>query len=209
MREGRRRSPPAVIAGVLLAAGCAAPEPGEVVVDAEAGSVEFGARVNAAGFAEGETAGYHLIVYRGGGAAEGALLRADVTDVAVLDALEELGAVPGDALGLDVWEERHDPQSWQPERVIAGPPVEISVQAEAGGPFLGLDRILDDVAGVGFEMRFGGHRANIPAWSSGCVACLYSCPGSKVGNARCTVRDFVEGLAPFRVRTGVLPDDGE
>ena len=57
-------------------------------------------------------------------------------------------------------------------------------------------------------MRFGGHRANVPEWHSGCVVCLYSCPGSKVGNATYTVRDWVEGTTRFRVRRGVLPPDG-
>ena len=71
-----------------------------------------------------------------------------------------------------------------------------------------LSEIVEDRAGVGFEMRFGGHRQNIPAWHSGCVACLYSCPGSKLGNARSTVRDFADGLVLFRLREGVLPADG-
>jgi hypothetical protein len=59
-------------------------------------------------------------------------------------------------------------------------------------------------------MRFGGHRANIPRWKSGCVVCLYSCPGSKVGNARYTVRDWEKGTTRFRVRPGApLPEDGK
>lgn len=57
-------------------------------------------------------------------------------------------------------------------------------------------------------MRFGGHWANLPEWHSGCVVCLYSCPGSKVGNATYTVRDWVEGTTRFQVRRGVLPPDG-
>jgi hypothetical protein len=57
-------------------------------------------------------------------------------------------------------------------------------------------------------MRLGGHRANIPKWKSGCIACLYSCPGSKVGNAKSTVRDYVRNPERYRVRPGVLPADG-
>ncbi len=57
-------------------------------------------------------------------------------------------------------------------------------------------------------MRFGGHWANLPEWHSGCVVCLYSCPGSKVGNATYTVRDWVEGTTSFRVRPGTLSPDG-
>lgn len=56
-------------------------------------------------------------------------------------------------------------------------------------------------------MRFGGNRRNIPEWESGCIVCLYSCPGSKVGNARYTVRDYEDGVTRFRVRAGALPRD--
>ena len=73
---------------------------------------------------------------------------------------------------------------------------------------LRLDQILEDPGGRGFDMRFGGHRANIPKWKSGCVVCLYSCPGSKIGNARYTVRDYEKETTRFRVRPGVLPEDG-
>ena len=57
-------------------------------------------------------------------------------------------------------------------------------------------------------MRFGGNAANIPKWKSGCIVCLYSCPGSKVGNARYTVRDYEKGVTRFRAKPGVLPADG-
>ena len=37
-----------------------------------------------------------------------------------------------------------------------------------------------------------------------------SCPGSKVGNARYTVRDWVKGTTRFRVRKDApLPEDGK
>ncbi len=72
--------------------------------------------------------------------------------------------------------------------------------------WLRLDQIVDDPARLGFDLRFGGHRANIPAWKSGCVVCLYSCPGGKVGNARYTVRDWTKQTTRFTVKKGVLPE---
>jgi len=152
--------------------------------------------------------GYHLIVWKDGRAATAALFRAEVTDTEVLDALERLGAKPGNALGMATWEERKDPASHAPDQIIAGPPVEILVKVPGRPAPLTLAEILEDPGGRGFDMRFGGHRANIPKWKSGCVVCLYSCPGSKVGNARYTVRDYVKGATRFRVRPGVLPADG-
>ena len=172
--------------------------------------IEFPAVVTAGSF-EREILGmpgYHLIVWKDGRAASAALLRAEVTDAEVLDALERLGARPGDALGMATWEERKDSASRAPDAVILGPPVEILVKVPGRKQPLTLAEILEDPGGRGFDMRFGGHRANIPKWKSGCVVCLYSCPGSKVGNARYTVRDYVKGTTKFRVRRGVLPEDG-
>ncbi|HTG32928.1 MAG TPA: YdjY domain-containing protein [Thermoanaerobaculia bacterium] len=154
--------------------------------------------------------GYHLIVWKDGKAAMAALFQAEVTDVQVLDALERLGARPGDALGMATWDERKDRASKAPDQVIAGPPVEVLIRVPGRPEPLTLDQILEDPGGRGFDMRFGGHRANIPKWKSGCVVCLYSCPGSKVGNARYTVRDWVKGTTRFRVKKGApLPADGE
>jgi hypothetical protein len=152
--------------------------------------------------------GYHLIVWKDGGASKAALFRAEVTDTEVLNRLEEMGAKPGNALGMGTWEDRKDSSSKAPDQIIQGPPVEILVRVPGRKEPLRLDEILEDPGGRGFDMRFGGHRANIPAWHSGCVVCLYSCPGSKVGNARYTVRDYEKGTTRFRVRPGVLPKDG-
>jgi hypothetical protein len=183
---------------------------GTAAVRASGRQIEFPAVVTAGSF-EREMLGmpgYHLIVWKGGRAAMAALFRAEVTDLQVLDALERLGAKPGDALGMATWEERKDPESGAPDRVIAGPPVEILVKVPGRKAPLTLAEILEDPGGRGFDMRFGGHRANIPKWKSGCVVCLYSCPGSKVGNARYTVRDYVKGTTKFRVRRGALSEDG-
>ena len=203
-----------VLSGAALAilgwrlASSTEPQPGTVRTTAD--GVEFSATVNRAGFERRllGMAGYHLIVWRGGRAASAALFRAGVTDVQVLDALEALGAKPGDGLGMDSWDERDNPQAAAPRKVIAGPPVEVLVRVPGRAAPLTLPEILDDPGGRGFAMRFGGHRANIPAWHSGCVVCLYSCPGSKVGNAAYTVHDWVDGATRFRVKDGVLPPDG-
>lgn len=197
---------PLLLAGLaLLGAGVAGP------IRIGPREIEFPATVSRAAF-ERELLGmgmpgYHLIVWKDGGAAGAALFRAEVSDTQVLDALEKL-ARPGDALGMATWEERKDPSSKAPDQVIAGPPVEVLVRVPGRPALVPLDQILEDPGGRGFDMRFGGHRANIPRWKSGCIVCLYSCPGSKVGNARYTVRDWVKGTTRFRVRKDApLPAD--
>ena len=152
--------------------------------------------------------GYHAVVARGGHAAEAALLEADVSDLEVLDALEKLGARPGDNVPMEAWRQRRRPDSRAPETVIAGPPVEVFLRLPGRDDLLPLSEALEDPAGRGLDLRFGGHRANVPKWRSGCLVCLYSCPGSKIGNARYTVRDYVAEVTRFRSRAGTLPPDG-
>lgn len=190
----------------LLCACAAAPPPGQVRLLED--GIEFAATVSAAAFVAGDMAGYHLIVWDGGGAADHALLRTAVSDEQVIDALERLGARPGDALGIDSWDERENADSTAPDRVIAGPAVTLEFLVPGRAQPLALGEVVDDPSGRPFDMRFGGHRDNIPHWHSGCVVCLYSCPGSKVGNAAYTVRDFVAGATHFTVRAGILPPDG-
>ncbi len=202
MAWGNGSSPqPATLNGVP-------PDPSGVTL--RPGEVSFHARVDRAGFERKLLGmpGYHLIVWEDGRAASAALFHAEVSDTRVLDALESLGEKPGNALSMATWDARKDPKSRAPERVIQGPPVEILVEVPGRKGLVRLDQLLDDPGGRGFAMRFGGHRANIPAWRSGCVVCLYSCPGSKIGNARYTVQDYMNKVTRFRVRPGVLPPDG-
>jgi hypothetical protein len=209
---------PALVAASLLsflltAAACMGGTGGDTstgrVVRVSADTIEFPATVAASAFNRRiGMPGYHAIVWRGGRAAAVALFRAEVTDVQVLDALEALGGKPGNALGMASWDERKDPKNPAPGQTIAGPPVEILVRLPGRSAPTPLSDLLEDSGGRGLEMRLGGHRANIPKWHSGCIACLYSCPGSKLGNARYTVRDYVDDKTRFRAKDGALPADG-
>ncbi len=153
-------------------------------------------------------AGYHLLVWDDGGAVGAALFASRVSDRAVLAALERLGLKPGNALGMETWNDRKDPASRASDKLIEGPGIEVLVRLPGAKKALGLGELLTDPAGRGFDMRFGGHEGNIHVWHSGCVICLYSCPGSKIGNRAYTVRDYTKKTTAFRVRDGVLPPDG-
>jgi hypothetical protein len=205
-----------IAAGVMVALVLASPlvacgqdvSTASVVTVSET-SIEFPAVVTAAGFdEESDMAGYHFIVWHDGRAASRSLFRSEVSDVRVLDAIEALGAEPGNALSIDTWDERHDPDSTAPDKLIEGPLVNLYVIVPGRSEALRLEDILLDPGRRGFDMRFGGHRENIDQWHSGCIVCLYSCPGSKIGNASYTVREFVDGATRFRVQPGALPEDG-
>jgi len=171
--------------------------------------IEFTATVNAKAFNSNWTMpGYHAIVWKDGGAAHAALLEADVTDRQVLEALEDLGAKAGNNLPMEAWEQRKNAKHAAPDLVIAGPGVEVLLKLPGHEAPVPLGSVLEDPGGRGLALRFGGNAANIPKWKSGCIVCLYSCPGSKVGNAKYTVRDYASDATRFRVRPGVLPPDG-
>lgn len=151
--------------------------------------------------------GYHAIAWKGGSSAGDALFESDASDTEVLDALERLGR-PGPEVPIDAWERRSDSRSTAPDTVASGPSVEVLVRLPGRAEPLSLSKILTDSAGRGVDLRFSGNRSNIPKWRSGCIVCLYSCPGAKVGNARYTLRDYANARTRFRVRDGVLPPDG-
>ena len=182
--------------------------PGRLTVRAP-NEVEFAAVVNAKAFDSGwMMPGYHAIVWTGGRMAHAALLEADVSDGEILDALKRLEAQPGDNLPMEVWEERKNPKDPAADTVIAGPAVEVLLRLPARRDLVPLASVLEDSGGRGLDMRFGGNAANIPKWKSGCIVCLYSCPGSKIGNARYTVRDYTKDTTRFRAKPGALPPDG-
>jgi len=194
---------------ILVSAACRGEEaPGRVVVR-RPDEIEFTATVNAKAFDSGwMMPGYHALVWKGGRMAHAALLQADVTDRQVIEALEGLGAKPGNNLPMEAWEERKNTKDPAPDTVIAGAAVEVLLGLPSRSDLIPLAAALEDRGGRGLQMRFGGNAATIPKWKSGCIVCLYSCPGSKVGNARYTVRDYEKGVTRFRAKPGVLPPDG-
>ena len=173
MESPRRRAS----RGMLRRRGAA---PGRVAV--RPGEIEFTASVNAKAFDSGWIMpGYHAVVWKGGRMAHAALLQADVSDSQILDALKTLGAKPGDNLPMEVWEERKNSKDPAADKVIAGSVIEVLLRLPSRADLVPLASVLEDSGGRGLDMRFGGNAANIPRWKSGCVVCLYSCPGSKVG----------------------------
>lgn len=64
--------------------------------------------------------GYHFLTWERGRASGHALFLTSVSDIQLLEALESLGAVPGNALSIDSWDERREPSSQAPDKIIEG-----------------------------------------------------------------------------------------
>ncbi len=171
-------------------------------VDTTAGEVRLFAEFHPGAFSGRMkwTPRYHFVVWKKGRAASEALFKAFVSDRDFHAALEQLGAQPGNNLTTAAWDERNDPDSRAPDTRIEGTPVDIRVWWEGLAEPMAIDSLLMDPGGRGFDFRFGGNLSLIPEWKSGCIVCLYSCPGSKVGNHAYTVRDYATGVTRFEVR---------
>jgi hypothetical protein len=204
----------AVIAGGSLI--CAAWEAGfrgldeknPLQVDRKAREVRILAELQPAAFSGGWikwTPNYHAVVWKEGRAAGEALLSAYADDASVYDALVEIGGVPGNNLTMAAWNDRKDPKSRAPDERVNGSPVDIFVWWPNLSRPLPLKDLLIDSAGRGIDMRFGGNKALIPEWRSGCIACLYSCPGGKVSNHAYTIRDYMKGTTTFAVNFSRVP----
>jgi hypothetical protein len=151
---------------------------------------------------------YHLLVWDDGRAAGEALFSTPVADTILIAALEKLGAVAGNNLTMAAWDKRKEATHPAPQTRIAGTPVEIFLWWKGLQQSRALAELLDDPGGRGLDFRFGGNRDLIHHWHSGCLVCLYSCPGSKVGNAAYTVRDYATEVTKFSPQHERLPKSG-
>lgn len=166
-----------------------------------------------------EGARYHLITWNGG-TSDGALIETEVDDLDFHDALIELGALPGNNLSMQSWEQRNDRNSISPEKRLEGSALSLKLEW-AGGVLFPMEdafrkvRVTEEAATGLSEITwtFGGNRDrwfnNIPfSPRPGCLVCLYSCPSGKVGNGELSVAEYERYPTRFEVDTAKLPADG-
>jgi hypothetical protein len=179
-----------------------------LVVDKAAGEVRVLAELRPDAFAGGwfqGTPGHHAVVSRHGGAAKKALLAAEVDDADFHDAMVAVGAVPGNNLTVATWEERNNPGKPEPDVRVEGTRIQVLVWWEGLPSPVPLKNLFLDAGGRGLDLRFGGNKALIKEWRSGCIVCLCSCPGGKVSNHSFTVRDYVRNPNNFSLNAALVP----
>ncbi len=151
---------------------------------------------------------YHFLVWSEGRASHEALFVTRASDAELVAALKKIGAQAGENLALEAWEKRRDPGHPAPQTRIEGTALAISILWQGAAREIGIRDLLADDAGRDFDFRFGGNLDHQKQWRSGCHVCLYSCPGSKVGNAAYTVRDYMEKQRRFALREKPWPPPG-
>ena len=58
------------------------------------------------------------------------------------------------------------------------------------------------------DFRYGGNERWQKDFKSGCIVCLYSCPGGAVGNHAHPIRDYVRDGVVYSSIISKLPPDG-
>lgn len=152
--------------------------------------------------------GHHAIVWQDGRNAHKALIEADAPDEDIQDSLESLGLEPGNNLSEEAWTQRFDRDNPAADKRVDGPALDVLVTwGDAESP-MPLWRLFKDARAGDLDIRFGGHRALIPRWKSGCVTCLFSCPGGRTSNAKATLREQADDRRTFVANADLLPPDG-
>ena len=152
--------------------------------------------------------GHHAVVWRGGSAKYWALFVSDVSDHDVRVALDSLGARRGENLTEATWNERENPANHEPDKRVDGTPLDVFV--EWNGTRHPLAELLTEkgTPAPHLEFRYGGNERWQHDFKSGCIVCLYSCPGGAVGNRAHPIRDYVRDGVVYESLESRLPPSG-
>ena len=153
--------------------------------------------------------GHHAIVWTEGRSARWALFRSLASDHDVRAALDSLGAKAGENLTIETWTERENPEHSDPDKRVEGTVVDVFVEWPGSSrvPLSSLIR-QEGMATPALDFRYGGNEAYQETFHSGCIVCLYSCPGGAVGNHSRTIREYVNEGVIYFARSDRLPEDG-
>jgi len=152
--------------------------------------------------------GHHAVVWEGGRSKRMALFVSAVSDHDVRVALDSLGAHRGENLTPATWNERDDPNNREPDKRVEGSRIDVFV--EWNGKRVPLAAVLSEkgAAPPKIDMRYGGNEAWQKEFHSGCIVCLYSCPGGAIGNHAHPIRDYARDGVIYASRPERLPREG-
>lgn len=198
----------ALILYSLLWVGCSPESPDTLHIDIMNTQIKFQGTIHPKRYNtySDRANGHHFIVFSGGSNASKALINTDVVDDQILSGLEALGATAGNNLSQATWDERANPNSHEAGQRVSGTPIDIYVQWEE--EFVPAFELFADIEPSDVKIRFGGHADLIPVWKSGCVTCLFSCPGGRTSNETFTIRDQAQNKRSFFADESILPEDG-
>jgi hypothetical protein len=154
--------------------------------------------------------GHHAIVWKEGRAKTWALFASDASDHEVRLALDSLGAHRGENLTPATWNERENPKNPEPDKRVAGTAVDVFVEWPGSHGPVPLARLLAEKGQPQpkIDLRYGGNERWQKDFKSGCIVCLYSCPGGAIGNHAHAIRDYVRDGVVYSALRNALPPAG-
>jgi len=154
--------------------------------------------------------GHHAIVWSGGKSKYWALFVSDASDHDVRVALDSLGAHRGENLTPDAWNARENPVNREPDKRVEGTLIHVLVEWPGSGGRIPLAQLLTekDQPAPNLDFRYGGNEQWQKDFKSGCIVCLYSCPGGAVGNHAHPIRDYVRDGVVYASVPERLPPGG-
>jgi len=154
--------------------------------------------------------GHHAIVWKDGKSKDWALFVSDASDHDVRIALMRIGAKPGENLTPAAWNERDDDTNAEPDKRVIGTPIEVLVEWPGSKGRIPLARLIAEEGRPApvLDLRFGGNEQWQKEFQSGCIVCLYSCPGGAVGNHAHPIRDYVRDGVVYSSIPSRLPPAG-
>ena len=125
-------------------------------------------------------------------------------------ALNALGARAGENLTPDSWNARKDPNNREPDKRVEGTPVQVFVEWRGSGGRIPLARLISEANHPAplLDFRYGGNEVYQKEFKSGCIICLYSCPGGAIGNHAHPIRDYVRDGVVYASIPDRLPPAG-
>jgi hypothetical protein len=185
------------------------PRPSSLVTDVARREVRFTAVVQPGAMNRPfGVKGHHAIVWKGGKSHRWALFVSDASDRDVRAALDSLGAKRGENLTPATWHAREDPKDPEPDKRVDGS--RIGVYLEWRSRRTPLARVIEEKKHVApqLDFRYGGHERFQKEFESGCIVCLYSCPGGAIGNHAHPIRDYVRDGVVYASVPERLPPAG-
>jgi hypothetical protein len=154
--------------------------------------------------------GHHAVVWKEGKSSRWALFASDASDHDIRIALDSLGAKRGENLTAESWNAREDARSTEPDKRVEGSRIEAFVEWRGSRGRIPLAAILREKGQKTprIDLRYGGNERFQPEFKSGCIVCLYSCPGGAVGNHAHPIRDSVRDGIVYASVPNRLPPAG-
>jgi hypothetical protein len=152
--------------------------------------------------------GHHAVVWKGGKSQRWALFVSDASDHDIRVALDSLGAKRGENLTPDSWHKREDAKNPEPDKRVEGS--KIGVYVEWNSRRTPLGRVIQEKRRTAprLDFRYGGNERFQKEFESGCIVCLYSCPGGAIGNHAHPIRDYVRDGVVYASVPARLPPAG-